>query len=158
LKPIFRTRFREEDWERNRFLWMRVGYSYVGRGEGWSDGENRATLEVNGREPLSGETSLLGRASWEMRDIDGSYSNRYRLRLGIEKELIVDGRKWVPFVDAEAFYDTRYDVWNRQLYRTGVEILINPRWRIEPYLGYQHDSRSEPEQLSILGLKVKYTH
>ena len=158
LKPILRTRLREEDWERNRFLWTRIGYTYIGRGEGWSGGENRGTLELNAREPFSNAFFLLGRAKWDMRDIDGSYSNRYRLRLGLEKEFTVAGREWVPYVDAEAFYDTRYDVWNRQLYRTGVEIVFNRRWRIEPYVGYQRDSRSEPEKLSILGLTIKYKH
>ena len=157
LKPILRTGLREEDWERNRYLWTRIGYSYVGRGEGFSGGENRVTLEANAEEPFD-TFSLRLRVKWEMRDIDGSYSNRYAVRLGVEKELTVAGKQWVPYVDAEAFYDTRYDVWNRQLYRTGVEVVLNPRWRIEPYIGYQHDSRSQPEQLSILGLIIKYKH
>ena len=83
-------------------------------------------------------------------------TSRYRVRVGIENELIVAGRKWAPYADAESFYDTRYDYWNRQLYRTGVEVSVNDHWRIEPYVGYQDDSHSEPAHIYLLGLIFKY--
>jgi hypothetical protein len=157
LKPVLRTALRDEDWERDRYLWMRIGYTYLGNSDGWSNGENRGILELNAREPLADGLWLTNRLKWDMRDVDGDYSNRYRVRLGMEKEFIVAGRKWVPYVDAESYYDTRYDYWNRQYYRSGVEIVASNRWRIEPYVGYQYDNSSGPEHIYVLGLILKYT-
>lgn len=39
----------------------------------------------------------------------------------------------VPYADAETSYDTRYNIWIRQLYRAGAEFEIARGWRIEPY-------------------------
>jgi len=34
LKPILRAQLREADWERNRYLWVRIGYEAAGNLEG----------------------------------------------------------------------------------------------------------------------------
>ena len=157
LMPLLRSELREADWERDRYLWTRIGYTYVEGANGWSGGENRGILELNGRHLIGEGFWLMGRLKWDLRDIDGDYSNRYRVRFGMEKEFVVAGRKWVPYVDAESFYDTRYDYWNRQYYRAGVEIVASTHWHFEPYVGYQYDNHSEPEHIYVLGLTFKYT-
>jgi hypothetical protein len=157
LIPVARPRLEAADWERDRYLWMRVGAMYLGSANGWSGGESRGVFELNARQPLGDGWWLTNRLKWDMRDINGDYSNRYRVRLGIEKELILVGRKWIPFADAEAFYDTRHDDWNREYYRAGVEVIVNDRWRIEPYLGYQYNSGSEPQHINVIGLTIKFT-
>ena len=90
-----------------------------------------------------------------MNDVD---SNRYRLRLQVEKSLSYEGRAVVPFVNAEAYYDTRYDAWIRERYQLGAEIGLHPNWRIEPALAYQSDSRATPARIVALGLTLKYFH
>jgi hypothetical protein len=157
LRPFLRTDLREEDWQRNRYLWLRVGYRHLADFDDWSGGEDRGILELSARDPLPNDFSLTGRLKWEARDIDGRYSNRYGIRFGAEKPLATGGWAFVPYAHAEILYDTRFDTWNRQRYQAGIEFAVNSRWRIEPYLVHQDDSRSEPGHLNALGLTLTYS-
>lgn len=158
LTPIFRPALMNADWERDRYLWMRVGYARLGaaRDSPDSSDENRGIVELSARNPLPPSTWILGRLRWEARDIEGQHSNRYRIRLGVEHEVTWFERLAVPYVTAETFYDTRYDQWNRQEYKIGAEIAIDDRWRIEPYFARRNDQRSEPAHINAIGLALKY--
>ena len=158
LTPIFRPALMNADWERDRYLWMRVGYARLGalRDSPDSSDENRGIFELNARHPLPPSAWIFGRFRWEARDIEGQHSNRYRIRLGAERELTWFERVAVPYVTAETFYDTRYDQWNRQEYKIGAEIAIDDRWRIEPYFARRNDQRSEPAHVNAIGLALKY--
>jgi len=163
LTPRFRPDLAKGDWQRNRYLWMRIGYRY-GRSLGDLEErdpyrERRGIFELTGRTPpLAGGLEYVSRFRWDARDVNDVDSNRYRLRLQIEKSLSYKGRSLVPYVNAEAFYDTRYDAWTRERYQAGMEIQLNPNWRIEPSLAYQSDSRSTPDRINALGLVLKYFH
>ena len=153
LTPIFRPALMDADWERDRYVWVRAGYSRIGEG---SSAENRGILELTTRYPQAASIWIVGRLRYEARDIGGQHSDRYRIRLGVEREVSWFWRIAVPYVTAEAYYDTRYDDWNRQQYRVGAEIALDDRWRIEPYLARQNDTRSQPEHVNALGLALKY--
>ena len=45
----------------------------------------------------------------------------------------------VPYVQVEAFYDTRYHAWARMLYQPGVEITLDMHIRVELYVARQTD-------------------
>jgi hypothetical protein len=157
LKPILRRELREGNWERDRYLWVRAGYVVSSDLDGRDDGSTTQTilLEATTRLELPGDFWLVNRARVDFRDIDGETSQRYRLRLGIEREFTVCGVVMVPYVQAEIFYDTRFDSWNRQLYQAGVEIELTKHWRIEPYVARQNDSRSASGNVNRLGLVLK---
>ena len=161
LTPVLRTHLREEDWARNRYLWIRVGYVYT-RSNGDAERtdrfrENRGVFELNGKTlPLAADLEFTGRLRLDARDRNGQDSQRYRLRLGVERIFEVGGHIVIPYVNAENFYDSRYNTWNRQLYQAGAEVEISRAWRIEPYLGLQKDSRSEPSTTRVFGLALKY--
>jgi Protein of unknown function (DUF2490) len=163
LSPVFRPDLKEGDWQRNRYLWMRIGYRY-GRSLGDLESsdpyrEQRAIFELTGRTPpLAGGLEYVTRFRWDARDVNDVDSNRYRLRLQVERALAYEGRAVVPYVNAEAFYDTRYDAWIRERYQLGVEIELNRTWRLEPSFVYQSDSRSTPARINALGLALKYFH
>lgn len=160
LKPLLRPGLDDKDWERNRYLWIRLGYMYVGNYE--ADGEtyheDRGIFELSARQPVAHGITLTSRLKWDMRDVRGEDSNRYRVRVGLERPYAAGGHALVPYAHAEAYYDSRYDDWNRQRYQAGVEIAINDSWRIEPYFARQDDSRSEPAHVNALGLIFKYYH
>jgi len=158
LTPIFRPALMNADWERDRYLWMRVGYARLGALQDSPDSsdENRGIFELNARNPLPPSTWLFGRFRWEARDVEGQHSNRYRIRLGAEREVTWFERVAVPYVTAETYYDTRYDQWSRQQYKVGAEIAIDDRWRIEPYFARRNDQRSEPAHVNAIGLALKY--
>jgi hypothetical protein len=94
----------------------------------------------------------------DLRDIQGESSQRYRLRVGIEREFTANGVVFVPYAQAEAFYDTRYDSWNRQLYQFGAEVELTKQWRIEPYYARQNDTRPSDSHVNRVGLILKYYH
>jgi hypothetical protein len=160
LKPILRAQLREADWERNRYLWFRIGYGLAGNHEGLrlnnAYTEHRGVLEMTGRVPLPSDTWLVHRVRVDLRDIEGESSQRYRYRLGIEREFSAGGVLMVPYAQAEFYYDTRFDAWTRQLYQVGAEIELTKRWRIEPYIALQKDTKSTPDLTDLLGLILKY--
>jgi hypothetical protein len=158
LKPVFRPELHAADWERNRYLWTRVGYVQLGSPDKGSSGptERRGIVELTGRMPLPEEVWLVLRGRVDLRDLGGEFSRRYRYRLGIERELTVSGVVMVPYAQAEIFYDTRYGSWNRHLYQAGAEIELSKRWRIEPYLARQNDSSAASGNVVRAGLVLKY--
>ena len=158
LKPRFRPRLRTSDWERERYLWARVGYEYI-----WTPGdpaepsrENRGLVELTARAPFGGGFSAVNRVRIDLRDKNGAHSTRYRERVLLERETPVFGLETVPYVTAEFLYDTRYDAWNGQRYQAGSEIVLDKNWRLEPYFLRQKDTKSKPEHTNALGLIVKY--
>ncbi len=160
LLPRLRPKLREADWHRNRYLWTRAGYVQLDSSddEGKGPTERRGILELTGRVPLPNEFWLVNRGRVELREMQGESSMRYRLRIGVERELVVGGVTLVPYAQAEAFRDSRFDAWNRKLYQVGAEIELSKAWRIEPYYARQNDSRSSPAHVDRLGLVLKYYH
>lgn len=163
LVPAFRSQLRVADWQRHRYLWMRMGYRY-GRSLGDTERddrfrEHRALFELTGRTaPLAGGIEWVGRFRWDARDVNDQDSDRYRLRIQGEKSFTWEGRAVVPFLNAEAFYDTRFDRWNRWRYQAGAEFEIDKDWRVEAAFNYQTDSRSQPARVKAIGITLKYFH
>lgn len=158
IKPILRARLRQYDWERERYLWVRVGYVSASDLDARSDGsrEHRGVLDATARVPLPAGIALVNRIRMDLRDVDDEFSRRYRYRLEVQREVAVRTRVWVPYAQAEIFYDTRYGEWSRQLYQAGVEISLTKNWRIEPYFAHQNDQRSSSGNLNRMGLVLKY--
>ena len=158
LKPALRPHLNEADWARDRYLWMRVGYVVLASPDNRGSGpeERRGILELTGRVPLPNDIWLVNRGRVDLRELGREPSQRYRLRAGLERETIVGGVVTVPYAQAEAFYDTRYDTWNRMLYQFGAEIELTKQWRIEPYYARQNDTRSATAHVDRIGLALKY--
>jgi hypothetical protein len=159
LMPMLRPRLRDAEWERDRYLWLRIGARRLGSIDGRDDGfrESRLLLEATARFELPAAAWLVHRARWDLRDVDGKHSNRYRYRIGVEKELKVGGTTpVVTYAQAEWFYDTRFDAWSRQRYQLGTEIELDKGWRIEPYYAYDKDKFPSVESVNRLGLVLKY--
>jgi len=158
LRPIaFFGNQREEDWQQDRYLWVRAGFRRLEYFDDWSSGENRALVELYGRNPLSAGFWLTSRASYELRQIDGEYSNRLGIRMGFERPTSVAGHALMLYAHAETSYDSRFETWNRQRYQAGIEFEINQRWRLEPYFVHQDDNRSSVAQVNAFGLTLKYS-
>lgn len=160
LTPILRKKLREADWERDRYLWVRVGYEVFGSPDDQGKGptEKRALAEMTGQAPIWSSLNiwLVSRVRIDFRDIGGAFSKRYRYRLGIQQEIALSGGKsLVPYLQGEILYDTRYNTWNRRIYQVGLEIKLASTWRIEPYFSRQFDSRSPSSNVDQVGLQLK---
>jgi hypothetical protein len=159
LKPIGRKELLTGDWQRNKYLWARVGYNRTFEAtdsSGAEVAENRGVLAVYLRAPLPAAIWLETRTRADFRWIGDEYSNRYRFRLDLSREFAVRERPVVPYFNFEWFYDTRYDDWARTLATLGAEVTATDRFRYEIYLARQVDRLPEPRNLDALGLVLKW--
>ena len=160
LIPILRRRLREGDWEREKYLWIRLGYRLIGNLDdpGHSPFEHRGIVEVTTRFPLPWDLWLVNRIRADLRDIDGEFSARLRDRLGLEREVTLWNHTMAPYLQAEVFYDTRFGAWSRERYQTGVEVHLSAHWRVEPYYRREENHRPARTHENAVGLVVKYYH
>jgi hypothetical protein len=158
IAPIRRERL-TDDWQRNRYLWARVGYSRVFEqtdSEGVEVVENRGVIALYGRVPLPAEFWIETRTRADFRWIGDEYSNRYRFRLDLSREFTVRDRAVVPYGNVEWFYDTRYDDWARTLATLGAEVTMSDRFRYEVYVARQADRLPDDKDLDALGVVLKW--
>jgi len=159
LKPIARKELLTGDWQRSKYLWARVGYNRILEAtdsNGVEVAENRSVLAVYLRAPLPAAIWLETRTRADFRWIGDEYSNRYRFRLDLSRELAVRDRPVVPYFNFEWFYDTRYDDWARTLLTLGAEVTMTEHFRYEVYVARQADRRPEETDLSALGVVLKW--
>jgi len=154
IKPLLREELRTQDWQRSRFLWARVGYTRVFESSDGSTSvaEDRVVAALHAKAELPAEVGLEGRVRVDLRWIDGDLSSRERFRLEANREFTVLEHSVVFYMQAEAFYDTRYHGWSRMLYQPGVEITLDPRFRVELYVARQTDRL--PKQLSLVAYGI----
>lgn len=157
LAPVLRRDVPMSEWSKNRLLWTRLGFEY-GTSASASDTSFRSytgIAELNARLPLQSDAWLTNRLRVDFRNINGTPSQRYRVRLGAEWEDSVFEHPIAPYASVEALYDTRYERWSRLTLKTGLETPIGGAWRVEPYLALQMNKPSE--QLSrVLGLGLTF--
>ncbi|MGA8050136.1 MAG: hypothetical protein WCA09_08155 [Burkholderiales bacterium] len=159
LKPVLRSALQSEDWQRNRYLWARVGYTSVldiGNGEIKSVAEHRGHLALYARAPLPAEVWTETRARADLRWTGDGYSTRYRFRVEVNREFVVGDRPVLPYFNVEWFYDTRYADWNRTLYQAGAEITVSKLFRYELYLARRNDRIPEVKTLDAFGVVGKF--
>ncbi len=157
LKPILRPVLRQEDWARNKYLWARIGYDRVFKSEGGvgKPSEDRGVVSLHAKYELPWNIWLEGRARGDLRWISSDYSTRYRLRMEATREFTVFGHPVTPYVNAEWFYDTRYDGWARTLYQAGPEVTLDKHFRFEVYLARQVERLPAAAAANALGLVAK---
>ena len=161
LKPIARMRkdLLTKDWQRNRYLWARIGYDRIFEATdstGLQVVENRGVIALHGRIPLPAALWLETRTRADFRWIGDEYSNRYRFRLDLSREFNVLDHAVVPYFNVEWFYDTRYDDWARTLATLGAEVTVSDHFRYEAYLARQADHLPADEDLNALGIVLKW--
>jgi hypothetical protein len=154
LKPAFRRELRfKQDSFGKRLLFFRGGFRYITSLSGQPHLEHRWLVELNSRYPLPGKVVVSDRNRGELRFISRqTFSTRYRNRLQIERESSFGPVLLTPYVNGELFYDTRYDIWNRNRYSAGVRIPAGNTLTVDAYYLRQNDSRSNPPHINAFGL------
>ena len=157
-KARFQGRFMDEDRARDSKLFLlRGGYlggkSLDDQGEAYT--EYQTFGELHWRIPLKGAFLLSHRLRADLRWLgkdSHEFSNRWRYRLMLEKEFTPGRVSLVPYVNAEAYYDSRYDTVNRFRLIAGDSLSWSSRAALETNVTYQYDSRSSTKE--ILALNV----
>jgi uncharacterized protein DUF2490 len=160
LRPIFGGRLIDADVARNRYVWGRIGFAFGGAHEGTDLNvgykERQFVFELYGRYPISEGFWVESRARFDERTLSGARANRYRVRLGLDKQYTVLGKDVIAYVRTEFLYDTRFNALNQQTYQVGADIELTERFRIEPYYRFQNDTAVEPAHENRFGLVLKY--
>lgn len=159
LKPVFRRGLREHDDVFNkRFLSFRAGFKYISSlGDAPAYLEHRWTVESTSRFPLPWKILVSDRSRGEFRFIHGQpFSCRYRNRLQLERDLAIGKFVYTPYVNAELFYDTRYDAWGQKRYSVGVQVPAGGRLVIDTYYLGRVESQPTSSRANVLGLKFQF--
>lgn len=155
LKPIFRRELRDDpDVFRNRYLTFRAGYRHrTGLSNGDSTSENRGIIEITPRYNLPWQFVLIDRNRGEFRWVKGqNFSERYRNRLRLERDLSHGRLRITPFVYDESFYDARLDRWDPNEYAFGFDLPVSRHILLEPYY-LRENGGSKPPHLNVAGFK-----
>jgi hypothetical protein len=159
LRPVFRRALRQRgDVFRSRFLTFRAGYLYLTElGGSRATPENRGILEFLAKYPVPAKFVITDRSRFEFRFLRGQgYSTRYRNRLGIEHDLKAGPVEFTPYIQAEAYYDGRYDAWTTTRYNLGTQFQAGPYLVVEPFAARLHNTRSSTPHIHALGLKLSF--
>ena len=158
------------DYIPNKHVILRTGYRY-GTAVGDNDDdyrEHRLLMEQTLRKLIPGGFVVSDRNREDFRFITGDFSFRYRNRLTIEREVnLFRERTITPYVSGELFYDTRYNVWNRNRIAVGVqhslrrgpllkELLPQRQIILDIYFMRQNDSRSSVPHVNALGASLAF--
>lgn len=153
------------DFIAHKKMTLRAGYRYgfaLAGGDPYK--EHRIVLEQTFRQNLPLKVLLSDRNREELRFVNGNFSVRYRNRVTLEREFELRRVHVTPYVSGEAYYDTRFDTWNRNRLTAGIQVplkrgfpvlnLVRPTnvMVLDFYLMRQNDSRSSPARVRGFGL------
>jgi hypothetical protein len=69
---------------------------------------------------------LSDRNRLDLRWVNSVFSWRYRGRLTLEREFHVgEKRALTPYTSGELYYDSRFEIWNRNRYAFGLQTTFN---------------------------------
>jgi hypothetical protein len=128
------------------------GKSLDDQGEAYS--EHSALAELHVRIPIKGGFLLSHRFRADLRWLgdDADFSNRWRYRLQLEREVTAGPISFVPYFNVEPYYDSRYESWNRVRVIAGTSVARSSWFALECNGTYQYDSHASTKE--ILALNV----
>jgi hypothetical protein len=155
-KKIYFARLMDHNREQQIKGWLVRG----GVMRGWSLGENgdyQENLvlgEIHRRMPLQYNILLSHRLRPELRWLgeNNEFSYRIRYRVMIEKEFKRGNASFVPYVNAEPYWDSRYSAFSRIRLIGGTTVTWRPRFALEGNLTYQYDEHYDTNNLFALNV------
>ena len=143
--------------EKEHQLFLGVGYEYLATLQsGTSSTEDRLSAEITGRHRPWARVLLTDRNQFEFRWVNDVYSTRYRNKLGLEYDVMVDRFRFTPYVSAEVFYDWAKSSWNEQQYALGVEWPYRQRFTLTTYYLRQNCTTCNPAHVDAAGLSLGF--
>lgn len=148
----------QQDWRQNRYLWVRVGYDHIFKEEDGqkTEPEDRGIVAIHGRFYLPAGFLLEARTRADLRWIGGDYSTRYRLRGELNRDFAVFEHVANLFLQAEGFYDMRYEGWSVALYQLGTEVTLGRHFRIEPSIARRVEMLPEESRLWAVAFVARW--
>lgn len=117
--------------------------------------ESRWGTDLTIRVPLRGGFVVSDRNRHEFRNIAGTWSQRYRNRMQVERSFSILDRRITPYISAEPYYDTRFHEWARTQYFVGARVPIIKHLTLDGFYMRQLDDRSRPGNLHVIGTFIR---
>jgi hypothetical protein len=114
--------------------------------------EQRVVLDFNYRWKIGAAGQLTDRTRLDLRDIEGTSSQRLRNRVQYEFESTLGDIGFVPYTNFEIYYDTRFHAISRYKFELGAAFVFSPQVELTPYYGRQIDVQPQREYINALGL------
>lgn len=135
IKPVLKSFLDALDTDKQHVLVARFGYEYRRASEGDLRSHTQSLMfDGTFRWELPQKILMSDMNRFELRRIDGDRSFRYWNRLRFERPFRPFNWRVAPFAAAEAYWDSRYRIWNKFAYTGGVEVsLIRRRSAIDLY-------------------------
>jgi len=134
-----------------KYLTFGVGYRYIANVD--KPSENRGIVEVTVRFPLPLKMQVADRNRADLRVIQGQFSWRYRNRVTVERSFRFHHYPMTPYGQAEFYYNSQSDSWDKQVYKLGLLFPIHDRIELTPYYERQHNT-SKPNHVNAFGLTL----
>jgi len=114
--------------------------------------EQRIVLDYNYRWKLGAAGQLTDRTRLDLRDKEGTSSQRLRNRVQYDYETQLGELPFVPYANLELYYDTRYDAISRYKTELGATFVFSPQADVGLYFGRQTDTKPARTNINALGL------
>jgi hypothetical protein len=139
---------RHPDVARNKFLMLRTGYLFDKTNP---HDVSTVFMELTNRFYMGHGIQVIDRNRGDLRFQNGAFLPRYRNRVQMQRPSELGAHEINPYANAEAFYDWRYNAFNRQRYSAGAEYTLTRHFVLEGYYLRQQDSHTKPKGLNVLG-------
>jgi hypothetical protein len=113
--------------------------------------EHRYIPTIYSTTPLGGEFEARNRTRVELRDIAGTWSQRWQHRSAIGRDVVVAGLDVFPYGQFDLSYDSRVHTLNRTEKSFGVRVPITSTSNIDTFFTQQDDTRRTPHTILIGG-------
>lgn len=151
LRPILRSALLRRNETSYKYLSFGVGYRYIANTD--KPPENRGIVELTARYPLPVNMQLSDRNRADLRVIQGQFSWRYRNRVTLERSFNFYKNPITPYAQAEFYYNTKSDTWDKKIYQFGLNFPVHHRAELNPYYERQ-DNTSKPDYVNAFGFTV----
>jgi len=113
--------------------------------------EHRYIPTIYSTTPLWAAFEARNRTRVELRDVAGTWSQRWQHRSAIGREVEVGGLGVFPYGQVDLSYDSRYHTLNRTEKSFGVRVPVSSAASIDTYFTHQDDTRRTPHTILVGG-------
>lgn len=117
--------------------------------------EHRYIPTIYSTTPLWGAFESRNRSRLEMRDVGGSWSQRWQHRSAIGRDVDVGGLDVFPYGQFDLSYDSRFHTLNRTEKSFGVRVPMSSNASIDTFFTHQDDTRRTPHTILVGGAIVR---
>jgi hypothetical protein len=157
VKPLLKlkdiTVFDLDD-SKKRALVLEAGYRYITAPGAVA--ENRLETIATSHFPMKAQFLISDRNRADL-DWKNGFTWRYRNKLTIERTFRVHAYHLIPYVAAEAYYESQYAKWSTTDLYAGCLFPVGQHVQFDPYYRHENNTGKAPnEQQNAIGLAVYF--